>query len=80
ALFQGEGNTTPPGAEVGPPVFASKLTAEDYARLSFEQLAGYKYRQDGLSDFAGWDAESVIASAKKKLADTGACTPVELLF
>lgn len=80
ALFQGDGNTTPPGAEVGPPVFASKLTAEDYARLSFEQFAGYKYRQDGLPDFAGWDAESVIASAKKKLADTGACTPVELLF
>lgn len=49
-------------------------------RAVFEQFAGYKYKKDGGSTWAGWDALSTVESAKRKLKTTGACTPVELLY
>ena len=49
-------------------------------RAVFEQFAGYKYKKNGGSTWAGWDALSTVESAKRKLKTTGACTPVELLY
>lgn len=53
---------------------------EKLMRAVFEQFAGYKYKKNGVSTWAGWDALSTIESAKRKLKTTGACTPVELLY
>lgn len=70
------------GAPVKKPSDGGKRVSdnEKLMRAVFEQFAGYKYKKDGGSTWAGWDAVSTIESAKRKLEKTGACTPVELLY
>lgn len=70
------------GAPVKKPSDGGKKVNNDdkLLRAVFEQFAGYKYKKDGGSTWAGWDAVSTIESAKRKLEKTGACTPVELLY
>lgn len=80
ALFKGTGKPDIPGKEVGPIVNEPKMKTDDFMRAVFEQFAGYKYREDGKSTWVGWDVRSTIANAKRKLRETGACTPVEVLF